>query len=500
MAVSRRYFDGFAINSFGNCINQLLDEQVTDKESASDTANCDVTDGNLSRVKGATLFSSVAGITSIAELIPYFHNDIADILASSGGSIYKVTTGTASLIGNGFTSSSFDYVNYQSAATELIILTNGVEPPKTYDNTSLVNLKNRMIVYNVDALGKVLATIQGYRDENGTIYATSDLCPSNAPICSLVELHKERIWMAQGQTVYCSTKYQPLDWMLPLDEVEANQHGGAINLPTWDGGKIIGLKSLFNDLVVFKSKSVHRIFGTDVSNFTVDQIFNTTNGTIIDRSICSKNNQAFWLSSEGIFIYDGVNVVDLSKRMIRIFRTINIAAINCSNAIMYKDKYILSVPTGISTVPNMIIEYDTVKQNINIRKGLTIVSMIEYNKQLLFTDGTNNIYLYNSGDTNVGTLISSNWLTPKLTFGYQEAIKNMYYIYVNAYGTGTIRFTASNEKGKIKTRDLLLTPTEKFYRVHLKMSGRVIQIKIENVNGCDFTIKQPQFIMDLDFD
>jgi len=71
--------------------------------------------------------------------------------------------------------------------------------------------------------------------------------------------------------------------------------------------------------------------------------------------------------------------------------------------------------------------------------------------------------------------------------------------YMVASGNGTIRITATTE---IRTAiyDVELSEEEKEYILRFKNKGRRWNIKIENLNGCDFTIKQPEFVFDVDYD
>jgi hypothetical protein len=49
-------------------------------------------------------------------------------------------------------------------------------------------------------------------------------------------------------------------------------------------------------------------------------------------------------------------------------------------------------------------------------------------------------------------------------------------------------------------KDILLDLSAKPYRVQLHNRGRIVSFKFENIGGCDFEIKQPEFLIDFDYD
>jgi hypothetical protein len=318
-----------------------------------------------------------------------------------------------------------------------------------------------------------------------------------------IELHKERLWMSGNSespnSLYFSAPYDPDDWIAPTNEEDVNMHGGEVLIPTWDGGSIIGLKALFDDIVVFKNKNVFRIFGTYPGNYTMIQIFNTMNGNIIDKSIGAINNDAFWLTSEGLFNFDGNSVNPIHQLIQRFFDTINKSAINNSVATIYKDKYIVFVPTGTSTVCNAAIIYDTIQKSVMIRDGVDLSTAIEFNDKIIFSNNSGIVYVYDDGNK-IGDLnINSYWTTGETIVNASNAIKTSEYVYFTGYGDGTVRISCITERAT-KYIDVLLDSSEKVYKKKLKNKGRKLSYKFENLDGCNFVIKQPQFIIELDYD
>jgi hypothetical protein len=290
----------------------------------------------------------------------------------------------------------------------------------------------------------------------------------------------------------------PDDWTYPQSEGEANQHGGFIDMPTWDGGNIIGLKVVFNDVLVFKTKTIFRVFGTYPGNYTKDQIF-ASDGAIADKSIAVFNNRCFFVAKEGIFVFDGTNVTKISDKICDTWDTLNKNCINKSAGYYYKGKYIVAVPEGSSTTNNLIIEYDMINDSFMFKRGRTINAFLEFDNRLLYTDASGTIQEYNSGSAFNGQNILAYWETGTNDKGYPNAIKSSQYLYFIGSGNGTVKFICTTEKG---ARELLVTLTtvEKPYKVKLKNKGRIIGLRIENVDGCDFSIVSPTLTLEMDFD
>jgi hypothetical protein len=189
--------------------------------------------------------------------------------------------------------------------------------------------------------------------------------------------------------------------------------------------------------------------------------------------------------------------VELSPRIKNEFNKINKAYIKNAAAIIFRNKLYIAVPEGSSTVNNMVIEYDLVYENFMIKRGLTINSFIEFNGSLIFSSTDGKLYSYDTGDTFNGTQISSFWDSGIITLDRMDKRKYLRTINFVASGSGTLRITLTNEFGTQNTKDIALTSTTKSYEVKLKIKGKLLSFRIENVAGADFELKQPQFNLEI---
>lgn len=474
------------IDTFKKGVNQELDEQLIAHDEASDMTNCEIATGALKRSKGVTVYKS--GVKDTAtKLMAHHVSGVATIMTGDNlGKIYKdglvVYDGTA-------TNAKWKHINYQMGMTDVTIFTNGESEVQLYDSTNgfrpLLN-----------SLGD--KDVKSYEEKDSA---------SRAPKGKYICLHKERVWMANcandedhgSNAVVFSTDMDPNDWQFPSAGTEVNQHGGIIKIPTWDGGEIIGLENLFDDVIVFKNHNVFRIFGTHPENYELIQLFQTTKGEIYEDTIASMENSSFWLSTEGIFAFNGTNTIPIHRRIQRYFDRIKWDVIDTAIATTWNGKYIISLPLDDATYANYTFEYDLVDGTWTVRSGMRPISFLKVEQDLLFKTSNNvNVSKYESGENYNGTYINSHWESGWIDFGVQNAKKIVTKLYFTGNGNGNVKFSLITER-KTKEKTILLSD-EKTHKVRLKNKGRLFKIKIENVDGSDFTIKRPQFIYDMDVD
>lgn len=463
------------VQSFFKGINQSMDRQLISVDEAHTAQNCDVSDGNLRRAKGFERYVTSFLTKNIETILKYFSGLDSVLVIACNGTLYKINGGVYTDFMSGLTSNKIDYVNYQSSVLQILIFGNGLQNTKVYDGTTLRDLKH-----------------------DGAASVDSDT--NKAPKGSLLEIHKERLFIsgdsAAPDRIYFSDSFDPEDFTAPVTEEEANQHGGFLDLPTWDGGHIVSIKSLFDQLMIFKRKNIFRLYGTYPGNFEVTQVFNTVNGEIIDRTISAFDDKAYWVSTEGIYEFSGLQSVNLTPRIKDIFNSINKEYIKNATAIVFKNKYYISVPVDSSTTNNLVIEYDITLKNFMVRKDINASCFIELDGQLLFSTNAGSIFIYDSGGDYNGNLINSTWESGDITLGTENKKKFIQKLCFIGSGNGTIRITLNSESNTVY-KDIVLSSTEQPYAIRIKNKGKIINFKIENLNGCDFVIKQPQFIVNI---
>lgn len=478
----------FKIPSFQSGINEYLAEGLIKQYEAVSAKNSNIDSGSLKTVKEPSIVQTMN--SNIHSLSVYYDGLYKHIITGVGTELYKGVDKIYNISG-----SNFDSLNFEYKGKKILVLVSENDTPLLVSNDEIRSLKNRRPVYNDQG------TLTGYADADGNIKGTENEVTTYAPKGRFIELHYDRLWIAGDNTnpdrVYFSTASvngaDIEDFTAPIEEAEANQHGGFIDVRSYDGGKIIGLKVVFNALVIFKNKSAYKVFGSNPGNYELVQLF-SSNGAVADKSICVGNNGAYFLNNDGIYFYDGTNTNLISQKINNTIKNMNSNYADKSVAIFSDSKYIVSIPTGNSTTNNTTIIYDTKTSSFMIYDIGNINSYVEHNNKVLMA--TNNYIKSLFGGTNTLPL---NWTSPFIDFGFKNTRKMSNYIYFRAKGNGNIKFSLETEK-KTKTLEVALTPVETLYRKKLKNKGRMMKLIIENVNGSEFELIAPEVLAELDED
>lgn len=486
--------EGITFENFLGGINEAMDNNLLNTNECSLAQNINIDSGNLKSTTLGTPFGVDAG-SVIESIMAYYKNSQGKLLVGTNGEIKTLSDNGFTSIKNSMGSNIYDYVNYNVDGEDVLIITNGVDIPLIYDGTTIRFMKNRRKSYDDEG------RLNGYYNANEEFKATIEEVETFAPKCKYVELHYERIWLCgdseNPSKLYYSTAdvngFDPEDFTSPVTEEEVNQHGGEIDIWTNDGGKIIGLKVIFDDIVIFKDKNIFKIFGNNPTNYTKIQIF-SSNGAIADKSIVNTHTGAFFINKDSIYLYDGTNVRPISQKINKTFKTLNRTYLNNAVAVFYNNKYILAVPEGASTVNNLIIEFDLDRKNFVFKRGIVVSSFCEFDNELYYSANDGYIHLYNGGPTGQAV-----YQTGMYDFGYVNARKDVERFYFIGSGTGDIKIKCISDK-KTTEKIVTLTPDEKMYKVKLKNKGRILGYRIENINNSSFTLKSCKAIVEVDVD
>jgi hypothetical protein len=493
--------NSFYINNFTGGVNQSKNASFISFNESPNMYNAEIEDGLLSTARGFIRYSQYGLNNAISAIGASFINDVPMVLIGSNNSIYKLTdTGVQSIL-NGYATDDFDFINFEYKTNQAFIFANGIDNLKVYDGTTVKTLLNRRPVYD-EATG----ALKHYVDANGTIHATEATITTYAPKGKFIELYKDRLFMA-GDTEHPDRVYYSTaavngadieDWTYPIEEAEANMHGGYEEFPTWDGGHIIGLRTLFGEVTIFKNKQIIQLYGTYPGNYEQRTLF-ISNGAISDKSIVFGANRCFFLDNDGIYAYDGVNVVNVSEKIKDIIASLNKDYLKNSVGVFYNGEYILAVPYGASTVNNMLIIFNPTRGTYRIIKDIEVKAMIEFQNKLIFSNSTGYVYKFSDVYTFDGTPINMKFESCIYDGKAKNIRKYTEYLYFSAYGSGSVKISIKTDK-KIIERIFELTNTEQEFKRRVNNSGRNIQIIIENVNGSEVHLKSPTITLELDED
>ena len=481
--------DMFSIDSFSGGVNEYVTEALVKLNESVNCKNCNIDNGSLRSKNVPSLVYSTN--STIHRILPFYQGTPNNYLFSTDGQIKNTNGENIYAISNPF----IDTINFEYKGKKVLIGVSEDDTAFVISGDERRMLRNRRISYNDEG------NIDGYIDNNGVKKEREEDTHTYAPRGKFIELHYDRLWIAGDKNnpdrVYFSTAgvngADIDDWTAPIEEAEANQHGGFIDVRSYDGGEIIGLKVIFNNIVIFKNKTAYKIFGDNPSNYELVQLFSSS-GAIADKSICVGNNGAYFLNNDGIYFYDGTNTNLISQKINKTISRMNSNYSKNSVGCYYNNKYYLAIPVDNSSTNNLLIEYDTTTNSFVTQEIGEITSFAEIDNKLYFSSA-DKIKSLTEGDT----YLPLYWETPNYDFGYKNSRKNSNYIYFRGRGNGSVKFRVITEK-KEKSLEIPLTSTETLYRKKLKNKGRMFKMIIENVNNSYIEIINPQLLSEIDLD
>lgn len=463
----------YDIANFLGGLNLSVDENLLKTNETSNAENINIDKGVLTLANGYEYYSLDGSVMNIKSIMVYYRSNTPIIIVAANGGLYKYQNNKFTFIANGFKSDIWDCVNYRMYGEDVLILTNGVDNVKVY-NGAIRDLK---------------------RDGNGS--ENSD--ENKAPKGKFVEVHYERLFICDDNYLYISKDFDFDDFTTPVDENGelTNEHGAYIENYTVDGSRAIGMKVVFDDVIIFKERSIYKIYGATPKTYQRQTVFNS-NGAIADNSICVTNKGAYFISQDGIYLYDGVNCKLVSEKLGELFKKVNNKFLNNACGIISDNKYVLALPDKSSEKNNFLVEYDLISNVFTIKTGINVNRFAEFEDILLFVNDKG-IFKYGISKTYNGEPMLSFWETPYSNLGQPNAIKEIGDCYITCYGTGQIKVSCITEK-KTKSKVITLTSDEKVHRLNLNSKGRLVKFRFENLDGSDYTIKNFKTIIELDED
>ena len=453
-------------------------------------------------------------------------------------------------IAAGFESNDWSAVNYRDGEKEWIVLTNGVDPAQYWDgeNTASMPLSPRQgdinqstvetTVVEVEVAGQDSETTETYTDEDGVtttvttkitfttdkdgkIIKTTDVTTELSAVgeeltFSKLTLLYERLWGAvvseYPDRVYWSDTFDAQDWEFDYSDSE-NTGGGFLDVATFDGTRIRAIVAAFDDVLIFKDKSVHRLNGTYPGEFSLTQVYGAE-GTLAPRTICHTGDKLWFLSCDGLCVYDGMQVTSLSaagdRRLKDVWSRINDSTIQNACAVIQDGIIRLAVPLDGSIINTHVIEYDTQSGVYSLIElpGVDDWLLLREGQRetLLFLNG-DQLYRYDSGYNVYGDGVNASWLSPEISCGTMSSRKSTgrIYMYVNAQSRDVERKPRMKitmiSGNKSREKILQLKAGRNDIRKRVKIRGRTFRFKLENMDGDPLTIERGiEIYIEEDFD
>lgn len=441
-----------------------------DASTSPDAVNFVCEDGRLMTVGGTSQYAPELPVQGSRLIQGFFRDretreDRRVLMAAGSGGLYALEDGAWRLIGNGYQSDEWRAVNYRSGDKEQVLLVNGCDGVVSWDGENEA---------------QTIRPTQG-----GEEIAFEHLT-----------LLYERLWGAvhvgAPDRIYWSESFAPEDWEVNYDTPDAG--GGFLDVATFDGSRIRAIVAAFDDVLIFKDRSMHRLNGTYPGEFSLTQVYGSE-GTLASRTIAHTADRLYFLGADGLCVYNGMSVESLShmgdKKLEQIWKRMNRSALDRACAVIYRDVLYLSLPLDGSEENNYVVEYRLNDRSYSmvalngVRDWLTVREGA--GERLLCLIGKQ-IYEYGGGDTLAGTLIEAHWTSPEIMMDTLSARRTVGRIFmtVEAHaenGRPGIRLSLTSGK-RTRSQEIRLENGVNLVRQRLRIRGRSFRFKLENMDGC----------------
>ena len=305
------------------------------------------------------------------------------------------------------------------------------------------------------------------RLDPGTAYTTAGASRNGMmPSGGFSEMYKGYHWAAgvtaQGPRVYISTLADPTDFTNdPAATTDGEDPDNATTVPgatvftgslpdvaqfvdisPEDGEPVTGLFKHQDFLIIAKTNSLWSCTMDSATNKPVIQLITRAAGCVAFGSGANVKNDLYLLSGQGVITlgneknYTSTTLRHnlLSEKIYELLLNINEAAVSRAAAVFWDHMYIISIPTGASTVNNVTFMLDTrfggwsVWDNIDARHFLTYTPSAEETKLYFLTEGTTSLremvkgYYYDNT-----TAINAYWRSKAIDAGALDVTKRWTY-------------------------------------------------------------------------
>ncbi len=435
-------------------LSQSVDEMITPATHAVEAQNVSTESGRLTVASGYRSYGAAqlsGGIGTLAAFYQRSEGVLAKrLVAVNQERISTLSDGTWRTIYEGAGSERASHINYQQNGEDILLMGDGVRPVLKWDG------------------GEQMVALSGCERKFGHL-----------------TLHYERVWGSGLQTepdaVYWSRAFNPEDWTGDEDNPDAG--GGVVLIPTWNGGSVKAIKTLFNDVLVFKDDDLYRIVGTYPGNYEVARVHGVV-GPVAPMSIAWAADACYFLGRSGLCAYNGVTVSGVGGGEVKsVFERVNPLAANGAVSAIYRDKLFLALALDGAQSNNAVLEVDLKRGTYLIKTGLEARCFLPFDDELLMADGSGRVFVYGVGDTYAGQKIDAFWRAPWQTLNGKRGR----FAELAMFASGTMDIVLETDESRVMRR-VRLGERMRPVRVPLGGRGRRYCLTIKNVDGGRFTV------------
>jgi len=345
----------------------------------------------------------------------------------------------------------------------------------------------------------------------GSGNASAMTVPTGVTTAKAIEVFQSYTMIAH--VTLSGVKHRSRIYWSALDEIGTWDAADFNDVSRDDGQTIIAIKALADRLVIFKERSIYLAFFTGDPDipFTFQKSSSTV-GCIAQFSIQESQGGLIFLSSDGLYFFDGNNSDKVTDRISSTLQTYNTTQFAQASSLYQhsKNRYLLALPGGGASTSNRVIAWDTFNNALSIYVGMAPSAMT-----MIFKDGIEErpywgdysgfVYRGDTGENdsplNVSTAISAYAYTPWITFDDlvdQKGVPNIYIYHRDENATLTFAYSYDFEETDQFTQTFATTASTSLYgtgtygtstyassggrvtRRDLTGRGRVVRFKFSN--------------------
>jgi hypothetical protein len=384
----------------GGLVDKLDDNELADNQ-ASDCQNVISTKiGSITSVPGQVKLNSVELGGPIQGLHSYYNGAIRKFVAVANGVPY-----------------------YWDAIDKVFreITLPDEEYPTGLDTSAMVQfatLVNYMVSFNgVDKPWKWEVTT------DATTISVLENAPADGQYCVLFKEKLFTVPKSEPSTLRWSDSFAPEEWP------EVNFW----NIAKGDGDIITALVPYLGELTIFKRYSIHSLRGTSIDDFVLDNVVPTI-GCVGPRAVVQEGLHLYFVSDEGICVYNGAKVTNLTRSKIpNLWDKINHEYIHKAVAGRWEGLLWFALPENSNTFNNLVILYDPLTGAFWPRRNIEVNCFQEYNngqKVLFYSGGSYDGFVRQqyTGKNDDDKAINSYWIGKAFDMGqpeYQKKLKKV---------------------------------------------------------------------------
>ena len=345
----------------------------------------------------------------------------------------------------------------------------------------------------------------------GTGNGSAMTVPTGLTTARCIEVFQSYTFLAN--VTVSSTTYKSRIYWSALDSITSWDVADFNDVSRDDGQTIIKIKALGDRLVIFKERSIYLAFYTGDPDipFTFQKSKSPV-GCIAQFSVQEVDNGLVFLSTDGLYYFDGNNSFKISDRISVTLQSYNTTSFGsaCSMDQHDKNRYWLALPGPSSSTNNRVITWDSFNNALSIYTGMAPSAMTTiYSSGLVeypyFGDYAGFVYRGDTGRDdyilNVQTAIDAYAYTRWLDFDDlvdQKGVPNIYIYYKDQSATLSLSYSYDFEETDQYTQTFETSSSDSVYgtavygtstyagsggrstRRDLTGRGRVVRFKFAN--------------------